>query len=280
LVLYARHEVSIMISVSAISEFIYCPFKVYLRYVEGYQIQSPFMLVGRLYHEVNRGYEELIKRNIWSLNKKMNLEEVSLNIFEGVSEFVAETSQKYENPELMDNEKFEDVKNMLESQLKLDSLIIAIKTKKILNTGKSPLEIVDMLFPPSILDLTLENSEIGLKGKVDKVELGEGIYYPVEIKTGFPPVKGVWQADALQITAYSLLIEEELKKEVLVGFVDYLQIRERKTVVVNSNLREKLVETLSQLQSLIYEGDFPDKEPVTSKCNSCNYAPVCDHRPF
>lgn len=269
-----------MISVSTISEFVYCPFKVHLRYVEGYKIQSPSMLMGKLYHEVNRGYEELVKRNIWSLNKKMDLEEVSLNILEGVSEFVKETSQKYWDPELMDDNEFEDAKSKLESQFKLDSLIIAIKTKKILNTGKSPVEILDMLFPPSITELTLENSEMGLRGKVDKVELGEGIYYPVEIKTGFPPVKGVWQADELQITAYSLLIEEELKKEVLVGFVDYLQIRERKTVVVNSILREKLFETLSQLQSLLYEGDFPEKEPMASKCRNCNYAQVCDHGPL
>lgn len=269
-----------MISVSALSEFIYCPFKVHLRYVEGYEIQSQAMVVGRLYHEVNRGYEELLKRNIWSLNNKMNLEKISSTIFEGVPDFVDLTIQKYLKKELDDVEEFEDVISKLETHLKLDSIIIALKTKKILDKGKSPVEIVDMLFPPALLEFSLENKELGLRGKVDKIELGESIYYPVEIKTGFPPVKGVWPSESLQITAYSLLMEEEFQKEVLVGFVDYLQIRERKTVAVNSSLREKLYETLSQMQSLIYEGDFPDRSPAASQCRSCNYAQVCDQSRF
>lgn len=265
-----------MINVSAISEFIYCPFKVNLHYVEGYEIQSQAMILGQMHHEVNRGYEELIKRNMWSLKLDMNLEEVSFNLLEGVLEFMDTTSQKYNDPDLFDDD-FEDVLDRLESQLKLDSLIMALKAKKILNTGKSPVEVVDMLFPPSIQEFSMENSKIGLKGKVDKIELGEGIYYPVEIKTGLPPVKGVWNSDALQIAAYSLLIEEEFQKEVLVGYVDYLQIRERKPVVVNSILRENLTETLNQLRALIYEGELPDISPSSSRCQNCNYTSVCDY---
>lgn len=97
------------------------------------------------------------------------------------------------------------------------------------------------------------------------------------MKTGRPPVRGVWESDALQITAYALLIEKEFNREVLVGFVDYLQINQRRPVIVNSNLRERLWDVLEQINSMFYEGIIPEIKQSTKKCKICEYADLCEY---
>lgn len=48
----------ITVSVSNISEYIYCPLKLYLKYDHGEYIQTQDLITGKLVHEVRRDFEE------------------------------------------------------------------------------------------------------------------------------------------------------------------------------------------------------------------------------
>ncbi len=271
--------VNMMINVSSISEYIYCPVKTYIKYTESHDIQTTAMITGKLVHEIRRGFEELIKRNLWSVDEKMEIRDIFESLFEDVPEFVENKTQKYHDAQLIDIGTKKRICRDLKSDLELDSWTVAIKTQKIIKKSRKKGEdIVDLLFPPLLIEFSIEDSELSLRGKLDRIEIIDGIYYPIEIKTGLPPMKGVWKSDAIQIAAYAILMEEEFNKEVPVGFVDYLGAGQRRPVMVNTSLREDLLNVLEDMQSMFEGGEIPELKQSPKKCVKCDYADFCKYR--
>ncbi|AEG19155.1 CRISPR-associated protein Cas4 [Methanobacterium paludis] len=271
--------VNMMINVSSISEYIYCPVKSYIKHTERLDIQTTPMITGKLVHEVRRGFEELIKRNMWSVNEKMEIRDIFESLFEDVPEFVENKIQRYHDARLIDLETKKKICRDLKGDVELDSWTVAIKTQKIIRkTRKTGADIVDLLFPPLLLEFSIEDSELNLRGQLDRIEIVDGVYYPVELKTGVPPVKGVWKSDAIQIAAYAILMEQEFNKEVPVGFVDYMGAGQRMPVLVNTSLRNDLVNVLEDMKSMFKNGEIPELMQNPKKCVKCDYADFCEYR--
>lgn len=269
-----------MISVSWIGDYNYCPIKLYLKQVIDEDRESYYMTLGKMQHEIRRGFEEITKRNIWGLKEDMSFKEIREALFEDVPYLVEDIIQ-HDLDLSTDLQSLDGPSTICENlieDLQIESFIIAFKVNKILQwSGKPSLKIVDMLFPASLIEFSMENQELNLKGKVDKIELLEGYYYPIEVKSGKPPVNGVWKAHAIQIAAYAILIEEKFKKEVPVGYVDYLQIGDRRTVIIDDPLREELFTVLSEMNSII-EGDYvPEIVQNPNKCRACDYSDFCEY---
>ena len=58
-----------MITVSLIQEYLYCPMKVYMK-LQDYDIKNS-KSANNLSYKAIIGFEELIKRNLWTLNGEM-----------------------------------------------------------------------------------------------------------------------------------------------------------------------------------------------------------------
>ncbi len=84
-----------MISVSSISEFMYCPMKLYLRHYNGENIQTNEMIAGKIMREVRRGFEEITKRNIWQIKEELELENLFDALFYEVPQFIEDTVDNY-----------------------------------------------------------------------------------------------------------------------------------------------------------------------------------------
>ena len=266
-----------MIRVSSISEFVYCPAKMYLNCIQEDNIQTHQMVQGKVIHEIRRGFEEITKQNVWRIKENIELEHIFEILFDEVPQFIENISKKYASKYEMDS-TLNDLCSDLEDDLKLESQFLALKIKKIMNTTKKRgNEIAEMFFPQTLLEFPLQNGELNLSGKIDKIEVINGIYYPVETKTGMPPSKGVWLGDALQIAAYALLLDYELNKEVLVGFVDYTKICERRPVVINSILHNKLFGVLDDINTMFEKQEIPEFNLNKNKCEKCEYMDVCDY---
>lgn len=264
-----------MINVSLIMEYLYCPFKVYIQQINDYDILTNSMVSGRISHEALRGYEEIIKRNIWTLKKEMDITEILKELFKDVPEFLEDVYHQYHQEQINDHAdvSFESLKE----DIKFNSWIIAIKSQKILKTGRTCADVVDLLFPPCLIELTIEDQEIGLIGQIDKIEIVDGVYYPIKIKTGLPSLKGVWESDALQVTAYAILMEREFNKEVPVGFINYISVGTKKPVLINSYLREKFSNVYYELDSILNKGSVPEIVQNIRKCRACDYSELCEY---
>jgi CRISPR-associated exonuclease Cas4 len=262
-----------MIPVSMIREYLYCPLKVYIKiHNENVKSYSP---INNISHDALIGFEELIKRNIWPLKGEMKVKEILEELLKDMPEFLDIIQHQYENFELVD--KLNNNFDVLKEDLKFNSWLIAIKTQKMLKTGLIGAEVVDLLFPPSLLEFKIEDKENGLLGQIDKIEIIDGVYYPIKIKTNLPPLKGVWQSDAIQITAYAYLMEHEFNKEISVGFVNYMRVGSRKPVLINTNLREKFSQIFNEIISIVYDDKFPNVVQNVNKCRSCDYCDICQY---
>lgn len=267
-----------MIRVSSIHEFVYCPAKMYLNHLKGSNAQNSKVVCGKLVHEIRRGYEEITRQNMWRIKENINLEDIFSTIFDEIPQFIAKISKKYEDKYNLDHSILKSVCNDLKDDMKLESQFLSLKVKRILNaTSRRGGEIAEMFFPQYLMEFSLQSKELNLKGKIDKIEVINGIYYPVEVKNGIPPSKGVWLADALQIAAYAALMDYELNKEVLVGFVDYIKICERRPVVVNSVLYQKLFGVLDDIITMFEKEEIPEFKLNKNKCEKCEYVDICEY---
>ena len=266
-----------MLRVSEISEFIYCPAKLYLKYAEGIEVQKEELITGKIVHEARRGFEEIMKHNLWNVQKNMEIAEIQKLILKGVPEYLDELHDKYRDYFQAENEEIDKFFNELKEDLVIEASISVLKIKKLTeSTKKQGRELSEILFPQSLLEFSLESEELNLSGRVDKIEIINGIYYPVEIKNSFPPATGTWLSDALQIAAYSLLIDYELNKEVLVGFVYYTKIYERRPVVINSILHNNLLKALDAINIMFEKEEIPEFTVFKNKCEKCEYLKFCE----
>ena len=265
-----------MINVSLIGEYLYCPLIVYIKENNSSNLSNNTNIYGKISHEAMIGFEELIKRNLWSLNSEMQVKEILEELLKDVPEFLETIYHQYQDE--FDDYNTNDVFNKLKDDSKFNSWLIAIKSQQLLKTGITGRGVVDMLFPPCLIEFRIEDSEGGLIGKVDKIEIVDGVYYPIKIKAGLPPFKGVWHSDAMQLTAYALLMEHEFNKKVPVGFINYMRVGSRKPVLINSSLRDKFSEVFNELVSIIYNGSVPEVIQNDKKCRACNYSELCDYR--
>ena len=140
---------------------------------------------------------------------------------------------------------------------------------------KNAFEINDMFFPNSMYSYLLKDSQLELIGMCDKVEIIDGKYYPVSIKSSNPPIKGVWDQDAIELVAYAILLEEEFETEIFVGFVDYEKIGDRRPVVMDVNLRKGLFGIMREVKEITDNKKLPNVRENPRKCNNCEYKDIC-----
>ena len=199
-----------IINVTDITEYLYCPRKVWLKRVK--KIKTPPnkpMILGFLKHKVfdvfNKneinivsGIKENIEQehilSIYKINLKSIIKQISENYSKMINTFKI-------NPE----ELSEQTLNFLKKEF----LIRAESIKKTLNLGFLGKELWRNLQPKYLTEFQIISEELGLKGRIDRIKLTEEIL-PYEIKTR----EDIYESDKLQLTAYSLLLEQEFNKKI------------------------------------------------------------------
>lgn len=262
-----------MITLSNIRDYLYCPEKLNLR-LENSDIQTEAMVTGKIFKEAYMGFTGIVQRNIWGLSGEFSIKEILNELFKDVPEFIDTIYHRYEEEGIDDPTM---VFKKLKEDLRFNSWLIALKTQKILRDGRIGSEVVNILFPPCFMDFKIENKEVGLGGRIDKIEIIDGDYYPIKIQGNLPPLKGLWESDKIQIAAYSFLIEEEFNKDVQVGFINYVKTGSKKPVINSAMLNDKFIEMFEEVRSMIYDGNTPKFHLNINKCRSCEYSEICQY---
>jgi CRISPR-associated exonuclease Cas4 len=262
-----------MITVTNIKEYLYCPEKLNLR-LENLDIITESQISGKISREAFKGFDSLVQRNLWVLNGEMNIKDILNELFKDIPAFLDTIYRRFQEEGIEDpSQIFESLKE----DMRFNSWLIAIKTQKLLKDGINGSEAVKIIYPPSFLEFKIENPEVGLVGMIDKIEIIDGTYYPVTIKTSLPPLNGVWETDAIQSFAYSFLMEEEFNKDIAVGFVNYIKIGSKQPVVNSPQLNNKFIELFEKLCDMIYEGKKPEIRININKCRLCEYSTMCSY---
>ena len=118
------------------------------------------------------------------------------------------------------------------------------------------------------------STKFELTGSPDRmVKINEN-FIPSIIKTGKMPENGAWQGDRLQLTAYSILVEEKYGSIIEKGFVEYARWGIVRPVVIKRHERRKVLQVRERIKK-IKEGFMPER-PGDAPCQYCGFAGICD----
>lgn len=263
-----------MIPVTSLSTYLYCPRNLYLRYVLKVvpKIKGETVL-GKIKHEVFDGInkvEEKIIKNI----QVSNIDNIGV-LYEQVYQNILQDSfSKYEsNLQELKLDKEEELKNawpafLEEARLRADNLFRFVKQNKVYG-----IELWNALTPKIISETSLFSKKLRLKGVIDRVEVHDGHYTPVELKTGNMPREGIWPNHRIQLSSYILLLREKFRSEF--GFVEYLDYGVRRKVAMNPFLEQEVAELVSAVHDLLESDKLPLICNNKNKCAKCALRESC-----
>lgn len=120
-------------------------------------------------------------------------------------------------------------------------------------------------------ELYLENKDLGLKGKIDVLEL-DGDPIPIERKRA--ESGDFFKSDELQLAGYCLLLEAHLDKPIREGAIYLYETDQRMHIRITEEHREAVREQLDAMRSM-----SPDEiPPITDnprKCEGCSTRSYC-----
>lgn len=133
--------------------------------------------------------------------------------------------------------------------------------------------------PEEVVELTLEDPALGIRGRLDAMRRRDGALYPVEHKRGRCR-KGItgpepWDSDRLQALAYAMLLENHTGQPVNEARIRYHASGVTVRVPVDDTGREDVRRAVVRAREL---AAVPDRPPVTTderRCIRCSLAPVC-----
>ena len=102
-------------------------------------------------------------------------------------------------------------------------------------------------------------------------EMGRWLPYPVEYKRGAPKQH---DADALQLCAQAMCLEEMLCCSIPEGALFYGETRRRTLIAVTEELRQRVCAMLEEMHMLYAKGHTPRVKP-TKACNACSLKEAC-----
>lgn len=266
-----------MISLSSIKNYMYCPRKLYIE-ENMLNDQSDSL---EFYNELKRirmDINELIYRNMRQIKSEMMIKEIESILSLEIPEYI---ENKFDNFFADDygfsddeiEEHYSDLIDMTYFNIKL----LAVKSKKAMQLlCKEGIAIADMFFPSCLYNHYMNDTQLEIVGMADKIEIIDGMYYPVIYKNTTPPITGVWDSDAIELASLSLLIENEFDTETFVGFVEYQKLGERRVVVVDVNLRKALFEVINEISQVKLSKKLPKVKINKNKCRYCKNRRICE----
>ena len=266
-----------MISVTDLTSYIYCPRKLFLKLVMKYKEPPKNVTVlGILKHEmfdrINKN-EELI---VTSINKPMPTEEIEILCRKNYADMLIGTLRNMKRQILSVNLSPPEVFNetwdffLEEAELRAINLSNFIDENNLF--GK---DLWEALIPKILSEVKIVSEKLGLVGRLDKIEIENENYRPVDLKTGSPPKSDIWQDQKIQLSAYALLIEEKFDTNVDYGYIEYLKTREKRRLYINPFMKENVKILINEVNNLIKANKLPDKIENINKCNYCGLRAEC-----
>lgn len=121
----------------------------------------------------------------------------------------------------------------------------------------------------------IRSARHGLFGVADVVELRGGRPYPVEYKRGRPKAH---RADAVQLCAQAICLEEMFACPIPEGALFYGQTRRRQVVAFDDDLRALTLRVAGEVAACRAAGQVPPADYAPRRCDACSLIDLCQPR--
>lgn len=261
-----------MINISSIKLNMYCPMKLYIQTHVNTEKKEDFQTSMEI-KKLKIDIQDLIHKNMRKIKKEMSISKIENILSENINKYIENYIKSLIDLNLdLSEDEIDEIYKITFFNIK----ITALKVKQSMDLlDRDAYSIIDMFFPNCMYSYLLKDPKIELIGMCDKIEIIDGKYYPISIKSTNPPIKGVWDGDAIELVANAILIEEEFDTEVFVGFVHYTKLDEKRPVIMDVNLRKALFEVMNEVKEIIDNKKYPKVRTSEKKCGSCEYKSIC-----
>ena len=121
-------------------------------------------------------------------------------------------------------------------------------------------------------ELYLESESIGLKGKIDVLDLEDGRTIPIERKRASSG--DYYWNDEVQIAGYCMLLEANVDEVVREGAIYLYETDQRMHIPITEDHREAVRETVDAMRSMS-PNDVPPLTDNPKKCEKCSTREYC-----
>ena len=261
-----------MINISSIKQHMYCPMKLYIQTHMDIRENEDYQLAIEL-KKLKIDIQDLIHKNMRKVKKDMSILEIESILSENIDSYIESSSKSIKSMDFyIDPHKITEIIDDTYFNIKITSLKIKQSMTILKKDGYA---ITEMFYPNCMYSYLLKDNRLEIIGICDKIEIIDGKYYPVIIKSSSPPLKGVWDQDAIELVADAILIEEEFETEVFVGFVYYDKIDDKRPVVMDVSLRKGLFDVIREVKEIIENKKIPNVKITPKKCEKCEYENIC-----
>ncbi|MBU2639570.1 MAG: CRISPR-associated protein Cas4 [Nanoarchaeota archaeon] len=263
-----------MLAVTALSSYLYCPRKLYLEYVLKLAPPPKDILVKgsikhKMFEEINKA-EEMI---VTSINKQTNVAAVYKRVYYDILKSVIKNNlEKLKEVEVDPIDVFRESWDIFlrEARIRIKTVSDFIARNNIY--GK---ELWEKLTPKYLSETWVSSEKLGIRGIVDRIEVNNEQYIPFELKSGKAPDTGVWPNHRIQLVAYLLLMSENYGRAINQGFVEYIDLEEKRRVVLDPFAEQHLKDLILEVNHLLHSEKVPEKVDNENKCNACGLKDKC-----
>ena len=265
------------ISVSMLSSYLFCSRKLFLQQVLA--LREPpkeSMVLGSLRHEIYDFINQNEEKIVTSIKEKIQYNEI-ISIYKSfyskiLREKIIKNKSRIKEVDLDIVDVFKRTWPLILGEAETRAKNIFAFIQKYNVYGR---DLWEQLTPKIISEIRIDSNTLQLRGIVDKIEIYKNCYVPIELKTGKIPKEGVWPGHRIQIAAYSMLIEEKFKTNVKEGFIQYLDAKETKRIVINPYMRQEIMDLIKEVQNLLENKDLPNYCENKNKCTNCGLRETC-----
>ena len=265
------------LSVSMLSAYLYCPRMLFLQKVLA--VEEPLkesLVLGSLRHEIYDFINKSEQKIVASIMEKMQYSQL-LSAYKSSYSKILKEKIIQNKPKI--REVNLDIVNVFKKTWPLILNEAELRAKNIFNFileydvyGN---ELWEKLTPKIISEKSIESEKLQLKGIIDRIEVYENSYVPIELKTGKMPKEGVWPGHRIQIAAYAMLIEENFNTNVKEGFIRYLDTNETRQIAINPFMKEEIIDLTKEIQNLLKNQEIPNYCENRNKCINCGLRNTC-----
>jgi len=266
-----------MISVTALSAYLYCSRKLYLERVLGfYEPPKEVLVKGTIRHKIHENVNLVDEELVKSIEKGISLDDLKGKYHQKYREIATEAIKqnraRLDQFNILPQDLFKQIWPLIlsEAETRADSVYNFIVKNNVFGQ-----ELWEKLVPKIKSEVKIRSESLMLSGVIDQIEVYPSGLVPLELKTGKMPKEGVWPGHRIQIGAYALLLEEAYHHPIKEGFVVYLDSKERRHIAINEFIKLEVRELIQKVDSLLKSKEIPDFCGNENKCLACGLKEDC-----
>ena len=124
-------------------------------------------------------------------------------------------------------------------------------------------------------ELYLVSHEKKIKGICDFLIEENGLYIPVEVKSGKCNASPAFKNDIMQLMCYILLLEDHFDIKYPHGYILYLGSKRKYKVSVSLALRKNVQKKIQEIRSYMRSKKIPKQNYDEKLCRNCSYHDYC-----